>query len=276
MSAASVPAKAALAGAKPPASSSRLGFLRDRGVVRRDSLAADAWRLQGAARIVGDVDTGITEISDHVVIGGRLTAGEVRASGVVEVHGPCDISRLFRVKGTYRCDSTLHAGEAEFEGLAKVAGGVRVDRDLHTTGMIETPNVAATTVVVHGGIHLKGNLTANRFDATLDRASWIEEIAAEVVRIVRVPLPWERWIPTPLRHLSRRLLGRSDAGLRVLRIEAKEVELEGVDVAYLRADRITVGADCRVGRYDGHILRTHPSSRLGPSSVSPLPYGMTR
>ncbi len=251
-------------------------FLRDHGVVRYDTLTADAWRLQGAARILGDADVGVAELSDRVTIGGRLTAEQVEADGLLEVHGPAGITGRFRLKGTYRGDAEFHAGSAEFEGLARFAGPVRVDRLLAVTGRIDAPRVEAGTVVVRGALQIGTDLSATLLDATLRGPASIEHLTADTVRIAREAVPMQAWMPTPVRHLTRQLLGRGEAGLSVLRIDGRSVELEGVHVGYLRADTITVGADCRIDRYDGRILRAHPSSRIGPSSISPPPYGMTR
>lgn len=268
---------AATAGTGPSAAPTpRSKFLRDRGVVRYESLTADAWRLQGAARIVGDADVGVAEISDRVTIGGRLTAEQIDADGLLEVHGPAGIAGRLRLKGTYRGDAELRAGAAEIHGLAQVAGPVRVDRVLSVTGLLDAPRVDAGTVVVRGALQVHGDMSVTLLDATLRGPSRLEHLTADTVRITREAVPMQAWMPTPLRHLTRQLLGRGSAGLSVLRIDARSVELEGVDVGYLRADTITVGADCRIDRYDGRILRAHPSSRVGPSSVSPPPYGMTR
>ncbi|MHB1435292.1 MAG: hypothetical protein ACYCPN_02450 [Thermoplasmata archaeon] len=256
--------------------SPRSKFLRDRGVVRYDTLTADAWRLQGAARILGDAEVGVAEVSDRVTIGGRLTADQVDADGLLEVHGPAGIAGRLRLKGTYRGDSEFHAGEAEIHGLAQFAGPVRVDRVLSVTGLLDAPRVDAGTVVVRGALRVRGDLSATLLDATLRGPSSVEHLTADTVRITREAVPMQSVMPTPLRHLTRQLLGRGGAGLSVLRIDGRSVELEGVHVGYLRADTITVGADCRIDRYDGRILRAHPSSRVGPSSVSPPPYGMTR
>jgi len=276
MSAAAVPAPPATGIGPTGATADRPKFLRDRGVVRYETLTAPAWRLQGAARIVGDAEIGVAEISDRVTIGGRLTAEQIDAEGLLDVHGPAGISGRLRLRGTYRGDAEFHAGEAEIHGLAQFAGPVRVDRVLSVTGLLDAPRVEAGTVVVRGAFQVRGDLSVTLLDATLRGPSTLEHLTADTVRIGREAVPMQGLLPTPLRHLTRQLLGRGGAGLSVLRIDARTAELEGVHVGYLRADTITVGADCRIDRYDGRILRAHPSSRIGPSSVSPPPYGMTR
>ncbi len=276
MSAASPSASPSAVPGPSPAPTDRSRFLRDRGVVRYATLTASAWRLQGAARIVGDAEIGVAEISDRVTIGGRLTAEQIEAHGLLEVHGPAEISGRLRLRGSYRGDAEFHAGEAEIDGLAQFAGPVRVDRGLSVTGLLDAPRIEAHTLVLRGALQLRGDLSVTLFDATLRGPSTLEHLTADTVRITREAVPMQSWMPTPLRHLARQVLGRGEAGLTVLRIDARSAELEGVHVGYLKADTITVGADCRIDRYDGRILRAHPSSRVGPSSVSPTPYGMTR
>ncbi|EQD44032.1 YhbE, partial [mine drainage metagenome] len=181
------------------------------------------------------------------------------AKGLLEVHGAAEIAGRFRLDGTYRGDGAFDAAEAEIHGRAQFGGPVRVDRVLTVTGRLDAPRVEAGTVVVRGALQIPGNLSATLLDATLRGPSSIEHLSADTIRIAREAVPMQSMMPTPLRHLTRQWLGRGGAELSVLRIDGRSVEIEGVHVGYLRAETITVGADCRIDRYDGRILRAHSS-----------------
>ena len=64
--------------------------------------------------------------------------------------------------------------------------------------------------------------------------------------------------------------------LRTLRIEGREVHLEGVTVEFLRADAIFLGEGCRVARHEGTIVARHRTAVVGPSAVSHPWAGLSR
>ncbi|MCI4369784.1 MAG: hypothetical protein L3J81_00470, partial [Thermoplasmata archaeon] len=110
-----------------------------------------------------------------------------------------------------------------------------------------------------GRVEARKEIRAKELDLVLESPSTAAAIRAETVRV-----------------RSRRKFLAPSASLEVERIDADLVELEDVHVEYLRASRIVAGAGCRIARYDGTVVRQHASARLGPSSVSLPPRGLSR
>ena len=254
--------------APAPAAASPLpltGQILDRGTTRRESVRTLTWATDGTAKVLGDVDVGQADLRGFVTIGGKLTADRVLARGELEVGGETVVRGTLEIRGQCRTFADVSARDAGFDGIVHVGGDLRVDRLLQSHGQLEVDaSIRAGLFQSDGRFEVSGDIDAPRVDATLRGTSRVGTIRADEVRL-----------KLPARPPILRSIGGS-ASLDIDRIEAKSVVIEGVTVQYVRADRIVVGRQCHVVRYDGTVVSCHPSSHLGPESRSPPPPGMSR
>jgi cytoskeletal protein CcmA (bactofilin family) len=238
----------------------RTGSIVDRGVVRHADVRTAHWTVAGNAKVTGVVEADTLELDGTTSIGGRLSSIEVRSKGILDVQVDAAVNHRLAVEGTARVGGTLHAGDIDVRGTLRVGGTVDVDRSVLWRGAIEVGgSLKASRFAGEGRVEVGGTLAVKEIDIALESPSKAGAIVAESVRIRR-------------RH---RFLGPVPS-LEVERIDADLVELEGVHVEYLRASRIVAGEACRIARFDGTVVRKHASARLGPSSISDRPHGISR
>ncbi len=245
----------------------RAGTIRESGAVRRDSVRAERWLADGMAKVLGDVDVDALEFTGRLSIGGRLSAGTFRVDGAVEVLGAVVVRDLVEVKGSARFESGIEAGALTVLGPLRAPGPVRVGGVGRIDGEATLGKGADFgTLIGRGGLQVPGPLAAQRVAYEITRDSAVESITSPTVGITRPSAPPFR-IPglTPDRPT-----------LKVLRMEAEEVRLEGVTVEVLKADRIVLGPDCHVARLFGTVAEADPTSHVGPESRSPPPHGIWR
>jgi cytoskeletal protein CcmA (bactofilin family) len=240
----------------PPA---RVGDLIDDGVVRRGSVRASRWTVHGFAKVTGEVDVDTWVVEGTASVGGKVSASDLRATGTVEISADASIAHLLALDGNTHVVRTLHAGDIDTKGSLRVGGAVDVDRAVLWRGTLEVGgSLKASRLAGEGRLAVVGAVAAKEVDLVLEQPSTVRSITAETVR-VRV------------RHRPL----REPPFLTVERIEADMVELEGVHVEYLRASQIIAGAGCQIARFDGSVVRKHASARLGPSSISARPHGLS-
>lgn len=242
----------------------RSGEIRDRGVARRESVHALRWSTDGAVKVLGEVDVGEATLSGPTAIGGPLSAVSLRSSGTLELGASVDILNVWESSGSVRARGPVHAGDAELRGAAHLLGELNVARRLTVRGSLVASSVRAQSFVADGAVQVGGDVSAQRVDLRFRQRSHIGSVHAAAVRLtVRPPNPVEMVLG---RHLP----------VEVLRIEADSVELEGVDVRFVRSPEIVLGRNAHVTEFEGRIVRRHPSARVGPESRSPPPHGLTR
>jgi cytoskeletal protein CcmA (bactofilin family) len=248
----------------PPAKPPRAGEVRVRGVARLDAVHALRWTSHGTVKVIGEVDTGEAALEGQTAVGGTLTADSLRSEGILDVVGVVEVTGRLESNGSLRTRGPVRAASLDLRGTTHLGGDLKVARDLTFRGDLEAPSVAAGSVAGEGAVEVPGEVTAGTVDLRFREKSHIGTIRATTVHLaVRSPNPVER------------VLGR-DLPVLVTRVEADSVELEGVDVRFVRAPRIILGRDAHVTEYEGKIVRRHPSARLGPESRSPPPHGLTR
>jgi len=237
--------------------------VRDRGIVRLESIRAARWSVDGTAKVARDVDVGDVTSRGALSIGGKLVASTFQGRGSVEVEGPVDVAATLSASGELRAAS-VHAGDLEFRGIFRCAGAIRVDRLASFRGSIETAEISAQVLQLEGGARVPGTLRATSVHARLKDSSELGTIVGGSVFVhARVP------------NIVDRVLLHT-CTVTADRIEGEVVDLEGVDVDFVRSPRITLGRDCHVTRLEGTVVRQHPSSHVGPESRSPAPYGLRR
>lgn len=234
------------------------------GTARRDSVDADRWSAHGTTKVTGDVNVGTAELSGTVSVGGKLTAGAFRCRGVLEVQGPVDVAGTFDSSGGLHAESTVHAVDADLRGELQVAGAVSVDRSLTVRGQLSAPSLAVGGLDLEGEAQVPGEVTGTSISARFTRASVLWTVRARTVSL-RAKIP----------NLVEKVLGRR-FDVTVRRVEADTVDLQGVDVQFVRSPNITLGREAHITEYEGTIVRRHPSSRVGFESRSPPPYGLRR
>ncbi|HUZ79516.1 MAG TPA: hypothetical protein VMV28_02715 [Thermoplasmata archaeon] len=243
----------------------RTGQVIDRGTVRRESIHAETWAIDGTAKVLGNVDVGQADLRGFVTIVGALSADRVLARGELEVVGIVTTRGTLEVRGQCRTFTDVDATDAGFDGTVHIGGALRVTRLLQIRGQLAVVGSASAGFFqADGRFEIRGTLRAPRVQATIRGVSHIGTVEGGDVRFT-----------LPVRPPILRSILESPT-LDIDRIEAETVHIEGVTVQYLRADRIVVGRNCHVVRYDGTIDSCHPSSHLGPESRSPHPPGMSR
>jgi cytoskeletal protein CcmA (bactofilin family) len=264
---ASGPRPAAPAAPAPPPP--RSGPIRDRGSVRRDSVHATNWSSTGIAKVLGDVDVGSGEVAGLVSVGGKLRADAFHAEGTFEVVGAVEVRDGLAVEGTAQFRAPVHAGELTTDGTLRSAAEVRVDRILSAVGLVEAPSARVGAMRLHGSATVPGPLEAQ----ALVLAEFRGDSRIGTIRAAKAVLhgPSAGLVPT----LMRSVLG-GEAAVHVDRVEADSVELAAVDVGFVHAREIVLGAGAHVTTVEGTIVRRHPSARVGFESRSPPPHGLSR
>jgi len=232
--------------------------------MRRDSVSANRWTARGTVKVTGDVDVGAAELEGMVSIAGKLTADAFRSRGALEVEGPVDVAGTLDSSGGLHAASTVHAVDAHLRGEVLVVGAVSVDRLLTSQGSLTAPSLTVGALTLEGEAQVHGEIVGTSVTARFTRGSTLWTVRARSVSL-RAKIP----------NLVEKVLGRQMA-VTVRRVEADEVELEGVDVQFARSPKITLGRDAHITEYEGTIVRRHPSSRVGFESRSARPYGLWR
>jgi len=270
MAAASPPAVSVRAAPSTPARPSappsrpRTDQIRDMGTIRRDSVDTDLWTAHGTVKVTGDVNVGTAELEGTVSIAGKLTAGTFRSRGALEVGGPVDVSGTCTSSGGLRAALTFHAIEADLRGPNQLIGAVSIDRLLAVRGSLDAPSLTVGAFTLEGEARVPGEIVGRSVSAHFTSASALGAVRAATVTL-RAKVP----------NLVEKLFGRQMA-VTVRRVEADAVDLEGVDVEFVRAPKITLGREAHITEYEGTIVRRHPTSRVGFESRSPRPYGLSR
>ncbi|MGP8075585.1 MAG: hypothetical protein ACLP8Y_02455 [Thermoplasmata archaeon] len=247
-----------------PAARPREGDVRDVGTVRRDSVYAGRWTARGTVKVTGDVDVTAAQLEGTVSIAGKLTAGAFRSRGALEVEGPVDVRGMLDSSGGLHAASTVHAVEANLRGEVLAIGAVSVDGMLTSRGSLTAPSLSVGELTLEGEAQIPGDIVATTVTAHFKRDSVLWAVRARSV-LLRAKIP----------NLVEKVLGRQMA-VTIRRVEADTVDLEGVDVKFVRSPKITLGRDAHVTEYEGTIVRRHPSSRVGFESRSRRPYGLWR
>jgi len=261
------PASASASKAPPvaaPPPRPRVPDLRDDGAVRHDTVDADRWAARGLVKVTGDANVGDGTLDGTVTIGGKLSANSVRYRGTVEVDGPVQVGGAVSGAGTLRAGQTFHAGEAKLKGTVKVSRAASVDGAFAVHGSLAAPSLAVGSLALDGEAQIPGELTGTTVSARLAADSTFGSIRARSVSLrARAP-----------NLVEMVFWGRIQVSAE--RVEGDEVELEGVEVQFVRAPKITLGRNAHVTQYEGTIVRRHASSRVGFESKSRPPYGLRR
>jgi cytoskeletal protein CcmA (bactofilin family) len=221
------------------------------------------------AKVEGDVDVESGSATGVVTIGGKLSAGTFHSRGTLEVVGTAEIRDQLTLEGTVHFEAGLRAGALGLQGTLRCPADVRVDRVAHVTGTIEAPSAHVGLLDLTGGAEIPGDLESLLHVRAKFRGD--SRIGAIRARSVVLAGPPSALIPT----LFRKVFGGS-AVVSIGRIEADTVELAAVDVEFVHAREITLGAGAHVRELEGTVVRRHPSSRVGPESRSPHPHGLSR
>ena len=236
----------------------------ERGVARHEMVRAERWSVRGTVKVARDVDVGEADLQGTVSVGGAFRAGRLASDGLLEVSGPLQSEGPISGRGELRAGATLRAGDLTRRGRLQVAGAITVDRRIDVTGWLRAASVAAQDVRLDGVIEVSGPVRGASVDLRLRDGSRIGPVEGRTVRL---------GAHTP--NLVDKVLARR-VTVTIARVEAESVELEGVDVAFVRAREIVLGRGCHVTAFEGTIVRRHPTSRVGPESRSAPPYGLRR
>jgi len=237
----------------------------DRGTVAHAEVRAGRWSVHGIAKVAGDVDAGVVELDGTVVVGGALTAQELSSRGSLEARGPCVVHGPLRAHGTFEAAGPVRAREARLEGSARVGGELVSEGDLRVRGRLHGSNVNCHGVLeIRGTATLPGTVVATSVEAALTGETALGVVRCRELRL-RGPAP----------NLVQRVLGNA-ATATVERVEAETVVLENVRVRFVRAGHVELGRNAHVATVEGTVVRSHPTSRLGPESWSRPPAGLTR
>jgi len=243
--------------------SPRVPVVRDRGTVRLDAIQADRWLVTGTAKVARNVTTEELRLRGLLTVGGTLATGSLGGKGTIEVEGSVDVRGTLAMAGTLR-GAGVHAADLDVRGTLRSAGPLRIDRQGSIVGALEAPELSAPILQLDGGVRVPGRTQAGTVHAQLRETSEFGTIAARSV-----------WLHGKVANLVDKVFFHS-CTVTVGRIEAETVDLEGIDVEFVRSPQIVLGRSCHVTRVEGTIVRQHPSSFVGPESRTPAPYGLRR
>ena len=247
--------------AEPPAApvAPPEGDVRDVGGTRRDRVRARSYTALGAVKCVGDLEAATVELHGLATIGGRLSAERLRAEGTLDIAGDLLVRGETAVKGTATVGGSLATGDLAVRGTLIVRGPASLDGEGRIVGTLEVAGpMVARSLQFDGGVSVPASIDCPLVTGHLRRLSHIGTLRSQSVRIVTAPWPFG---------------GRGR--LVIDRIEATDVELEGVDCEYLRAERVRLGARAHITRLDGHVVHRHPTAVVGPRSWDPIPPGLS-
>jgi len=249
----------------PPAPPPLSGEIHDSGTVRRDAVAVERWVATGLVKVTGDARVGDGRLDGTVSIGGQLAATTLRFRGTLEVAGAVNVTEALAGAGTVRSGSNLRAGALDIKGDARIPGSLTVDRAARVRGALSASSATVGELDLDGQMEVPGELVSP-FSVTvrLKESSQLGTVRAKSV-VLRARLP----------NLVEKVFGGRVTVL-VRRVEAEAADLEGVDVEFVRAPKITLGRGAHVTEFEGTIVKRHPSSRVGFESKSPPPYGLRR
>jgi cytoskeletal protein CcmA (bactofilin family) len=219
---------------------------------------------EGAVKVTGEVDVGTGTILGALSVGGSLRADSFECRGPLDVEGTVTVTGPFSLEGPTHLVGAVHAGQATFSGTTRSARDISVDGILTVHGHFAAPSLHVGELRVDGALDIPGEIEAVNVDVRIRKPSRLGTIRARSVRLVRQG-------PNPV----ERVLGRAPPPA-VVRIEAGRVELEGVEVAFVRSPEIVLGRDAQVTEFEGTITRRHPTARVGPESRSAPPHGLSR
>jgi cytoskeletal protein CcmA (bactofilin family) len=252
----------AMSPAAPPAVRPR--SVVDRNASWRESVLAQRWIAKGTAKVAKDVEATSVDLDGVVSVGGQISAGTLRVRGTLEVTGNIFVTESFTVRGAVRAAGTVRAGTFDSRGSFRGAAPLTVDGLASAVGNLEVPSAKSGPLRLAGGARIPGRIDATSVWAELREVSDFGTIVAGSVR-------FHAKVPTIVDKVRFRAWP-----VTVERIEAEIVDLQGVEVAHVRAPQIVLGRECHVTAVEGSIVRRHPSSYVGPESRSPLPYGLRR
>jgi hypothetical protein len=262
------------ASARPPAPSApppeRKGRVWDRGVVQRPEVRALVWRAEGTARVRGDLDVGTVIVRGNASVVGKVSADRIDVRGTFEALQPIDVKGTMFVRGTLRFEGPLTAGTLSHVGPARGGGPIVARQLLESNGSLEVRagGITAAHIALHGSFDVAGPVRAKTVIARVNAASQVPSIEAETVVLDR---------PTRIPRLLEQFgLFATEPSVRVDRIEARDVYLDGVDCEYVRSEHLLLGPGSHVTRLDGTVVRKHRSATIGPRSHTAPPHGLSR
>ncbi len=252
----------------PTPSVPRSGAFRETGTVRHASIHAQRYRLKGTGKVTGEVDVDEAAFDGIVTITGPLNANRLDVRGTFEGGGDVGVSGAMALRGTGRFLGALRAGELSTDGLVRIAKGLQVVRTLSARGALEVGgDLESAFFGMEGRVAIAGVVRAKEVDGIFESESAIREI--EAVKVSLRPRQLIR-LPVEVPVLSPNAL------LKVDRIEAEAVQIEGVEVGYIRAESIVLGRHCHVTRLDGTLVKKDPTSHVGYESRTAPPRGLSR
>jgi cytoskeletal protein CcmA (bactofilin family) len=222
---------------------------------------ARSWSARGGAKVLGDVEVETSDLSGVVSIRGKIRAQRFRVVGTLDATGPVDVSGPLEIEGSARLTGPVQAGAWSLKGPGKIGGTLRVAGTASWKGRLEVAgDLTASAVDFEGGLEASGDLVAPTILGRLKGPSTVANIRATKLTLTR-----PGFLP-PMQT----------GALTVVRIDATEVHLEGVQAEFVKAEHVTLGPGCHIASIEGRLLSVHPSSHVGPESRSPKPYGLTR
>jgi cytoskeletal protein CcmA (bactofilin family) len=236
-------------------------MIEDRGAGKRPSVRCLTWRTLGTHSVEGDVEAGFVEARGTLSIGGSLRTADLSLQGTLDVVGGATATGRIEAQGTFRVGGPVAAAEIEGRGAIHAGATLAVHGLLKVAGRLEVAGeIVAQGVTLEGSVAALAGVRAQRFELTAENPCRLGLLRADSVRIARTRgPPWKR-APT----------------IVVDRIEAREVDLEGVHCGFLVAESILLGKECRITRAEGNIVAQHRDAYVGFYSESAPPHGLSR
>ncbi len=210
------------------------------------------------------MEVGAASTKGLVTIGGKLLADRFRAQGGLEVVGEVHVTGSFEVRGTFHARAPVRGGDVTMVGTTRASAAIAADRLLSGRGSLEASALLGGAIVYAGEVEVPNTIEAWRVELTMPESSRLGTVRAHVARL-RGKVP----------NLAEKVLLHHNS-VEAERVEADEVSLEGIDVAFVRSPKVTLGRGAHVTTVEGTIVAQHPTASVGPRSESPPPHGLRR
>ena len=226
-------------------------------VARHDSVRTDEWLARGVVKVSGAVEATRATVVGAASVGGALTVRSLTVDGTLDVRGPATISESVRIDGVGTFSAAVSAGQVDARGTLRLGQDLVGSGNFRHVGRLEIAgSVTAADFEVDGWVQVTGGISAQSVSVRWRGTSRLGTVRARMVTI--------RDAPGRTRYDS----------LTVDRIEAETVDLEYVEVGFLRSPTIRLGPRAQVTELEGNVVAQHRTARVGPESRTPPPHGL--
>lgn len=210
------------------------------------------FECSGKGKVIGNVTAHEIEIDGNCKILGKIIADELEIQGVSKVDGHSKIKEIDVDGRVVFCDE-LEAEEIKADGECKVFGNVQSNK-IHINGFLSVGKDCDSRIFsCNGKMNVEGRLTAEKIDMKLFWDSEVKEIYGNKVVIEQVNKFFVKLISKFINPC-----------LHVEEIEADEVNISFTKAKVVRGKNVVLGNRCEVDVVEyTENYRADPKAKVG-------------